>query len=446
MVKRIYSHMNFKAIWFALAGFFTLFATSVAYPQLLTADQAVTLALENNYSIRISKLDETVLQNNLSRGNAGFLPTVDLSAGQSNSITNTEQEYLSGATNNRDNAKANALTAGASVNWTFFNGLRMFNTYDQLKHQLKSGELNTKIRIESTIAEVLSGYYNIIQLKQKTSVLEKAVKLGEERVEIANEMLMLGAGSRLGLLQAEVDLNTDKSLLLNLKEQITEASISLNVLMARDAATVFTVEDTIVLLPQLAFSLMKAKMEQSNPELRMSELNVQLAMLNLRDIKGRRSPVLGLNLGYNYNDQSSESGFLKSSRSTGFNYGISANLNVFDGFNLSRQQQNARVGIESAELQHQSYLEQLSAELLSAYAAYTSKLQMVLFEKQNLQTALINFEIAGERFGLGELSGFEFREAQKNQLSANERLINAIFEVRLLEISLKQLSGSLLDE
>ncbi|PKL29832.1 MAG: hypothetical protein CVV45_20630, partial [Spirochaetae bacterium HGW-Spirochaetae-10] len=305
-----------------------------------------------------------MLKNNLSLGNAGFLPTVDISAGQSNSITNTEQEYLSGETNNRDNARSDALTAGASVNWTFFNGLRMFNAYDQLKHQLKTGELNTKIRIESTIAQVLSGYFNIIQLKQKTSVLEKAVKLGEERVEIANEMLLLGAGSRLGLLQAEVDLNTDKSLLLTLKEQITEASIALNVLMARDAATVFTVEDTIVLLPQLDFAMLKAKMEQSNSELIMSDLNVQLAMLNLRDIKGRRSPVLGLNLGYNYNDQSSESGFLRSSRSTGLNYGVTANLNVFDGLNLNRQQQNARVGIESAELQHQSYREQLNAELL----------------------------------------------------------------------------------
>jgi outer membrane protein TolC len=137
---------------------------------------------------------------------------------------------------------------------------------------------------------------------------------------------------------------------------------------------------------------------------------------------------------------------LKTSRTSGFNYGISASVNIFDGFNLNRQQQNARIGIEQAELEFKAYQDQLQAELLSAFTTYTNKLRMVAFEKQNLETALVNFEIAGERYRLGELSGFEFREAQKNQLLANDRLINSLYEVRLLEITLMQLSGSVLPE
>jgi len=438
--------MNTKVFRAFLMGWLIFSVSGSVNAQLLSPEDAVATALENNYTIRIARLDQSVLENNVAPGNAGFLPQVDLSAGQNSSITNARQEYLSGQLNERNSARSKAVTAGASLNWTIFNGFRMFNAYARLKQELKSGEIRTRLQVENTIAGVLSAYYNIVQLKQKTTVLEKAVRLGEERVDIAREKLMLGAGSRLGMLQAEVDLNTDKSSLLDLNEQISEASIALNQLMARDAAQKFAVEDTFNLMPLTDYNVLKAKMEQSNPELLLTNLDIEQAMYNLKDIRGRRSPMLGLNFGYNFNDQSSESGFLKTSRTSGINYGISANMSLFDGFNLNRQQQNARIGIESAELRYQAYLDQLRADLLSAYTAYTSKLQMVTLEKQNLKTALISFEIAGERYRLGELSGIEYREAQKNQLMANERLINSIYEVRLLEIALLQLSGSVLPD
>ncbi len=414
--------------------------------QILTEADVMAIVLENNYSIRVTRLDEKVLNNNVTPGNAGFLPQVDATAGTNNSITNARQEYLSGQVNERDNAKSGSVNAGASLNWTLFDGMRMFTSYDMLKQELKAGELRTRLQIGSTLSNALMVYYNIVQLKQKKSVFEKAVKLGQERVGIANDMLMLGAGSRLGLLQAEVDLNTDNSELINLQDRITEASIALNQLMARDAATQFTVEDTFKLASVIDYATLKTKMEQNNPALLLSQSDLELAQLNLREIKGRRAPIFGVNMGYNFNDQSSESGFLKTSRTSGFNYGISANVNIFDGFNLNRQQQNARIGIEQAELEYKAYQEQLQAELLSAFTTYTNKLRMVAFEKQNLETALVNFEIAGERYRLGELSGFEFREAQKNQLLANDRLINSLYEVRLLEIALMQLSGSVLPE
>lgn len=414
--------------------------------QFLSAGDAVNVALENNYSIRLSKLDEEVLRNNVSPGNAGFLPGMDFSAGQSNSITNARQEYLTGQVNERDNARSNSLSASASVNWTLFDGMRMFNNYTLLRKQLEAGEVRTRMEVENTIGDVLVSYYNIVQLEQRKAVFEKAVSLGEERVNIAEDMLMLGSGSRLDLLQAEVDLNTDRSQLLNLQEMVAEASIALNLLMARDAAIEFAVEDTFSILPVMNYEFLKQRMESSNPALLLSDLDMEMAVKTLGIIKGRRAPVLGLNMGYSFNDQSSESGFMKSSRTSGISYGVTASVNLFDGFYLNREEQNAKIGVTSAGLRRQAYLEQLRAGLLSSYTAYSSKLQMVGFERQNLETAIINFEIAGERFRLGELSGIEYREAQKNLLAAHERLISSLYDVRLLEINLMQLSGTLLPD
>lgn len=420
------------------------FSTPVSHAQLLTPDDVVRQVLEHNFSIRIVRLDEDMLRNNVTLGNAGFLPRVDATAGTSNSMVNTSQEYLSGEKNERDNAKSGSLNAGAAMQWTLFDGLRMFNSYATLQKELEAGELRTRLQIQNSVADALEAYYNTVQLKQKKVVLEKAVKLGEERRGIAQDMLMLGAGSRLSLLQAEVDLNTDRSQLLELGNMIASAKIALNRSMGREAAEPVAVKDSILPGAVLDYETLKTQMERTNPTLLLSQTDLEIAQRNLDNITGQRLPVLNFNLGYNFNDQTSESGFLKASRSSGLNYGFTASVPLFDGFNLNRRRQNARIGIEQADVVYQNYQNALEAELLSNYSTYTNRLSMVIFEKENSSTAEINFDIAGERFRLGEMSGIEYREAQKNFLLANERLINAQFEVRLLEIRLQQLTGSLL--
>lgn len=417
-----------------------------AKAQQLSPGQAVQIALEQNYNIRLARLTEEEIRNNLSYGNAGFLPGLTAGATQSNSITNSRQEYLSGQINEREGAKSNTFSSNLSLSWTIFDGFRMFNQYSLLSKQLAAGELSTRVQVENTITAVLGGYYNIVQLKNRARVYEKAVQLGEERVQIARDMQVIGSGSGLEVLQAEVDFNTDRSQLLDLQKRIAEAEIALNLLLARDPATLFSVEDTIALMPPFDYEQLRNKMDAGNAALQISEMETEMAMNRLKDIQGRRWPVVGVNLGYNFNVQSSQSGFVIDGRTSGVNYGVTASMSIFDGFNVNRQQKNARIGLESARLQLESHKSELEALLLSTHKAYQARLQMLALEKSNRVTAEVNFDVASERFRLGELSGLEYREAQKNLLQADERLISAGYEVRLLEIALLQISGAVLPE
>lgn len=417
-----------------------------AKAQQLSPGQAVQIALEQNYNIRLARLTEEEIRNNLSYGNAGFLPGLTAGATQSNSITNSRQEYLSGQINEREGAKSNTFSSNLSLNWTIFDGFRMFNQYSLLSKQLAAGELSTRVQVENTITAVLGGYYNIVQLKNRARVYEKAVQLGEERVQIARDMQVIGSGSGLEVLQAEVDFNTDRSQLLDLQKRIAEAEIALNLLLARDPATLFSVEDTIALMPPFDYEQLRNKMDAGNAALQISEMETEMAMNRLKDIQSRRWPVVGVNLGYNFNVQSSQSGFVIDGRTSGVNYGVTASMSIFDGFNVNRQQKNARIGLESARLQLESHKSELEALLLSTHKAYQARLQMLALEKSNRVTAEVNFDVASERFRLGELSGLEYREAQKNLLQADERLISAGYEVRLLEIALLQISGAVLPE
>jgi outer membrane protein TolC len=69
---------------------------------------------------------------------------------------------------------------------------------------------------------------------------------------------------------------------------------------------------------------------------------------------------------------------------------------------------------------------------------------LLALEKENVIAARENYDIAHERYLLGDLSGIEMREAQKSLLDAEERILVAEYNTKLCEISLLQLSGGIM--
>lgn len=413
--------------------------------ELLTPEQAVAIALENNYSIRIARNQAEMAANNVTYGNAGFLPSVDLGASHNSNIQNARQEYLSGHINERDNAKSSSLNMNAALNWTLFDGLAMFVTYEKLKEFEEMGELAARAAIERTIVNVLTSYHDLVRQKQRLQVIDKSIAISEERIRLADEKFQLGAASRLDILQAQVDYNTDRSDLLNGQEFYRTSKIRLNNLLARDINIDFEVAEQIEKVELPEWNQLYEAVMDNNTFLQMTFAQNRIASLELRETQARRMPRLNANAGYSFVNSESESGFIISNRTSGVNYGLGLNWNVFNGFNLNRQIANARIMQENAEIELLDYRALLEADLMTTWLSMESRIKLAEFEAENLEVADMNLEIAMERFRLGELSGLELREAQKNYLAAEGRLITARYQAKVVEVELKEISGGLLD-
>lgn len=428
--------------WIAVLVFVIAYS-NINGQEILLLREAINISLENNFNIRLVKQDVAIAHNNNSLGNAGFLPRVNLSASQSASVTDAKQEYLSGAVNDRKGAKSNALNAGLQLNWVIFDGFRMFTRQNQLGELEKKSELQLLLNVENTISSIYYAYYTLVQQLNQKRVLEKTLEIDNERLKLSKQKLDSGAGSRLELLQAGVDLNADSALYMNLNDQIGQTKIRINQLLGRNPATLFTVATEIEIDPSLHFEPLKQKMLEQNTSLQLSANDEKLAQLALREIKARQIPEIGVNMAYNFVDQNSESGFISSNRSLGLTYGLNASISLFNGFNTRREQQNLSIMLESSRIRIDALTDDLLSNLYRNFGSYTNKLRLLSMEKQNLQTAYENLDITSERFKLGDISGIEFREAQRNYLQAELRLLNVTLEAKLLETTLLQLSGSL---
>jgi outer membrane protein TolC len=243
---------------------------------------------------------------------------------------------------------------------------------------------------------------------------------------------------------SKVDLNTDTTLLLRQEDLIQSKKIALNELLARDLKTAFILDDNLMIDEHLIYEDLKKLAESQNPNLQIALLNQKIAEIDYKKTRGARYPSLSLSSGYNFtNATNPPTGFSLQSNTRGFNYGLSASLNIFNGLQQNRVEKNAQLEIVSTKYQFSATKQAINAQLLSAYQNYKTNLQLIFLEKSNVAVAEENLNINLEKYKLGSIVPLELREAQRNFIDANARYANALFEAKLAEIALEEIAGNI---
>ncbi len=419
--------------------------TTVEAQHIYTLQSCLEEGLQNNYSLRITRNEEQVAHNNTTLANAGFLPTLDLSGGYNGNIDNTDTKVrATGETTSENDIFNQTYNVGLSLNWTLFDGLGIQTNYKRLKELERQGETLTRIAIEDFIAELSAEYYNFVQQKIRLKNLKYAVSLSKERLRIVEARYNIGSFSRLDLQQARVDFNADSAQYMKQQETVHTSRIRLNELMAnRDMNGPVIVRDTLI-SPNLhlRFERLWNNTLRTNASLLKAEQDQRLAKLDLQAVQSRNYPYLKVNAGYGYTHNKYDVGVNQSRNNLGLNFGVTVGINLFNG-NRHRESRNARINIENARLEREELAQSLRANLMNLWQAYRNNIELLNLERNNLIAARDNYEIARERYLLGDLSGIEMREAQKSLLDAEERILSAEFDTKMCEISLLQISGGI---
>ena len=411
--------------------------------ELLTVEEAVSIALENNYQIKMVANDLRIDETSLSPGFAGMLPSVNAVADNNNSIQNITQTRSDGTSLSRDNAKNNSLNYGVELDWTLFDGLRMFARYDQLEEIKKLGEAELQQAILGTVSDVMITYFDLVQQKQQLNALDSTLVISKQRVELANNRFTSGKASKLEFLNAQVDQNTDQTMYLRQQELFQNTKTRLNEIIGRDVKIDFRVIDLIAIDRSLQLEVLEEEAKLQNPQLQAQLINKRIVELQLKQIKGDRFPTIAAQAGYLFSDSESSLGFTTNNKARGFNYGFSARLNLFDGFNQNRNEKIAKIQIENSDLLIAQQTQTLLSQLSTAYQTYTTNLSLMELEVNNEAIAKENLDITMAKYSIGTIPTIEFRTAQLNYINAVVRASNAVYEAKLSEITLKELAGNL---
>lgn len=417
--------------------------STILSQEVLDLNDIIRIGLENNYDLQIIRNEQQISDNNVTLGNAGYLPTVGLTSGYNIRESSSNNTPAGGEKTATASSGTQTLDAAVNLNWTLFEGFRVQTNHKRLKELQTMGELNTRLRIEDFLADISAEYYNFVQQKQLLKNLQQAVDLSRERLRIVEARYQIGSFSRLDLQQAKVDFNTDSSQLIQQYEVLHSSRIKLNELMGlHNPEQEFAAADSAISVNKLLQKqALYDDMMQNNTLLLLAEKNKTLSKLDLKTLQSQNYPYLRLNGSYGYTHYNYSNGSLDQQRNWGPSAGITLGFNIFDGFNRRREQKNARIRINNQELQTERQKLYLQSDFANMWVAYQNNILLAELEKESLENAQLNHDIAMERYLIGDLSGIQLREAQVSLLNAEQRLVNAQYRTKLYEISLMQISG-----
>jgi outer membrane protein TolC len=214
--------------------------------------------------------------------------------------------------------------------------------------------------------------------------------------------------------------------------------------MSRDLKTDFDIDDDISIDKRLVYENLKTAADTQNPDLRTAEINKTISEIYVRQVKANRFPVISLNSGYNFSKSTSPpTSFSLRSNTKGFNYGLTASINIFNGWQQNREEKNAKLLLDNANLDFERVKQDVDAQLLTSYQSYQTSLRLISLEEKNVEVAAENLKITLEKYRLGSIVPLELREAQRNFMDANARYANALYQAKISEITLKEIIGNI---
>lgn len=406
-------------------------------------ENAILLGLERNFGVKIARNDQIIAEKEAQITRGSFLfPVIDANFLRSFTIDDVTQQFVNST---EANTIENATSDNENYSLVAVYGLRPEAIYTmKIMGQLAEvSELEAKVMVENTVAGIATAYYRLVLELQRQKVLETTLELSQSRLDIAQARYELGGAGKRDFLTAQVDYNADRSLLVNQELAIKNARINLNELLAFSPDSKLDVNDTIIVENNLVISDLIENAYLNNKQYLVAQRNENVAYLTLRETQASRLPFINLNASYNNSTLTAQAGFLLFNQRQGFNYGLTAGFNVFNGFALNRRIQNAKVQRLNAGYAVEQMEIQMISDIQRAYNTYNTNMQLLDIEYANYQVATESADIALERFRLGIADYLQFRDAQVNLLTAQDRLITALYNIKEMEIELLRLSGKI---
>ena len=138
----------------------------------LSLSDAIKIGLKQNYDIQLTKknLEANELLN--SWGQAGLLPTINLSASQDNSLSDQRENPTSFI---QELIQSNSFNGGVALNWTIFNGFNVKANKIRLEQLVEQSHGTVSLAVENTIHGIILSYFQCKIQREQLALLKNVL-------------------------------------------------------------------------------------------------------------------------------------------------------------------------------------------------------------------------------------------------------------------------------
>ncbi|MBD0402611.1 TolC family protein [Flammeovirga sp. EKP202] len=432
---------------------FLLLAGNGIAQEKMSINEAIQLALTNNHNLKAVEVNKEQANNNATAGMAGMLPSITANGTADYSNNDTEMEFMNtGAPSegdNRmklDNAASTTFDANIRMDYVLFNGNGNRFTLNQLRESATLEDIRFKQEVESTVLQVVEAFYDISREQENLNISKETIVTSNKRLERLKNRYLLGQSTKLEVLNAEVDLNSDSTAYLQTEQAYYTAIRKLNVVLGGEVSSMYEVDADFEFLNGLTADNVLEKAMTENLSLLAQHKQEEITELDLKIAKAGKSPTLSTYAQYGYNRMNNDAGQVLYNENLGMSAGVTMSFNVFNGHQQKKKEQNAKLSVMAQQQNTMQLTKELQRDVMNAWSDYDYKQRIANMEAKSMEQAELNFRQTKEQYELGQVTSIDFRTAQTNLQTAKNRLNDALYNAKVAEYSILQLSGDLLDQ
>lgn len=464
---------------FKLTALLVLFAGEILFAQekKWTLEECVAYALENNISIQQSALNLENSEVDKLDAKGNFYPTINAQAAHSWSIGLTQNI----TTNLLENVTTMFSSGGINAGIDIYNGLQNVNRLRRSNLAILANQYQLDDMKDDISLAVANGYLQILFNRENLVVAKAQYAVTEQDMNRTKELVESGVVARGDLLEIEATAATQEQQIVNSENTLRLSKIALaQLLLINDYENFDIADNDYEIQPSEVLSnsprTIFEKAVSFRNDIKLSEMNVELAETDVKLAKGALYPRLsGF---YNYNTRASYQDIIggfeldpdnptrqiglvqgtdqvvvapntrpileamdpllyQLSVNDGHSFGASLNIPILNGFsaknNVKRNKVNlkrAKLQLEQDKLDLENTVNQVWNDAKAAIAAHEAAQKT--FEAQSLA-----YDYSKERFDVGLMNAFDFSQAQSRVDNAQADVIRTkydyIFRVKVLE-------------
>jgi len=428
---------------------FLLLNFTLKSQELMTLQKAISIGLENNFSIKIAEKNIQIAANNNTWAKAGKSPTIDLVGTFNNGLTEDQNpaSFLQGTFYN------GGLNLGLDANWVLYNGGRVKLNKEQLGLSTDQRKLEKETEIQDLLLNIYQQYYDVIFQKEQYDVLLESKNVSEKKLKYEEARQEFGASNTFNIIQFESAILTDSINLINQKTNIEASQRTLLKTLNLSGFEIYKYEEKLnTNLEELDSEKLKAKLQENNFTLKSLNLLKSVSKLNTRIQRSTNKPTISLNAGINAalngfkffadNPQTGEPFGFQDSRRYNGSVNLSLRYNLFDGGQLNTDIKNSEIQEEIDELSYLEAQAELNNQLDILINNYNRQIEVLTLWDQQIKLAQKNLDITEERFKTGQVNSIDFRNIQIQYINTAFGKVGAIYNLILTKSEIDYLVGS----
>lgn len=417
---------------------------------LMTIDQCVRVALEQDLQRQIADLQWQMAGINNHGSVAGRYPNVSLNTVSQGNLNdqNNPASFLNGL------IRSGNTNLSLDATWLVFNGFRV--KYN-LK-QLGALEGQAKARLAQaglqTVRRVMLAYLNLEWQQAQSDLAREVLRLSQDLLAYQELRRELGQSLTQHVLQSRDAVWNDSSTVVSMSLNTAMAMNALKLAMGAPSMADFSVGGTLTLPAQVwDRTALRQQMLIQNPQIQEAVLGEQVAASQTRMTQAAYYPSFGISAGGilsgNVTGLDGQNPFTGEpfGTQTGSNRtlyaGITGSWPIFDGGLRKRQVAVSRLQEQVAALSRQSLTDQLQIQLEDLLTGYETLLVNLAIQEEQVANSRENLGMAEEKFRLGQMSIFDLRTVQLNYAQAAQRRITTVYQLRVQEVEILSLTGEL---